>query len=95
MSFSVSVTGHLAPGSESSSDDIREAFENFIRALRTIGADPVGTVSGTENNMPFSFASGDVPDLDEAADAASSADEDSSDDDPAADFQPTTTNTGQ
>lgn len=67
MSFSVSLSGHVPDSSETTQDDISEAFSNFVRALRILEVDPSGQISGYEGGNQFSLSAADVEDIDEAA----------------------------
>lgn len=69
MSYSISLSGHGA-----AVDDVKEVFENTVRALRAVtpeGASPVGgQASGSDpDDGQFSIAAGDVADIGEPADA--------------------------
>lgn len=69
MSYSISLSGHGA-----AVDDVKEVFENTVRALRAVtpeGASPVGgQASGSDpDGGQFSIAAGDVVDIGEPADA--------------------------
>lgn len=77
MSFSISVSGHIADP-QATKDDVIEIFDNTIRALRALGADPGGSVSGTVGTEMFTRTAGNVVELD-----AADADADDIDDEPA------------
>lgn len=76
MSYSMSLSGHGADA-----DDLKEVFENTVRALRAItpdgGTGPGGQISGSGGDgTSFSLSTFDVADVeaadtdDEAADPA-------------------------
>jgi hypothetical protein len=84
MTYSISITGHGA-----ASDDVIEAFENFVRALRTVNAEGIKDVqpgisdqsyiSGSAGGMGiagdnFTKSASDVQDL-EAEDTSSDQDD--------------------
>jgi hypothetical protein len=82
VTYSASVTGHGA-----SADDAKEAFSNFVRALRQINGEGdsmvAGQISGTDNEgTSFSLNVGEIQDL-EAEDTSSDENEESPGDDEA------------